>query len=199
MYKHSRLETKPIPPLPPPHPLPLPLLTPKTTNTPPLPPLSTHKNNTPNNLSPLSPPHPHTPTPRIHSRPGTRLYNIYLSCAQRTKNPPSIPTLALVWLVGWLRGSKIIIDWHNLGYTILALKLGPEHLLVRIAKWSVLPSFPSYSQLFVNLQRGLSRFEATFGRSAYAHLFVTNAMHDHLVKEWDLQYVHTITTTLLSL
>ncbi|KIM84705.1 glycosyltransferase family 33 protein [Piloderma croceum F 1598] len=81
------------------------------------------------------------------------------------QNPPSIPTLALVWLVGWLRGSKIIIDWHNLGYSILALKLGPDHLLVRISKW----------------------FEATFGRSAYAHLFVTNAMHDHLIKEWDLQ------------
>jgi beta-1,4-mannosyltransferase len=58
--------------------------------------------------------------------------------AQRTKNPPSIPTLALVWLVGYLRGSKVIIDWHNLGYSILALKLGENHLLVRIAKRSVL-------------------------------------------------------------
>lgn len=52
----------------------------------------------------------------------------------KTQNPPSIPTLALVWLVGWLRGSKVIIDWHNLGYSILALKLGPNHILVRIAK-----------------------------------------------------------------
>ncbi len=33
------------------------------------------------------------------------------------------------------------------------------------------------------------RVEATFGRSAYAHLFVTQAMCDFLVKEWDLQYV----------
>lgn len=52
-----------------------------------------------------------------------------------TKNPPSIPSLALVQLVGRMRGSKVIIDWHNLGYSILALKLGPNHLLVRIAKW----------------------------------------------------------------
>lgn len=61
------------------------------------------------------------------------------------KNPPSIPTLALVWIVAKLQGSKVIIDWHNLGYSILALKLGPSHLLVRIAKWSVCPSI-SYSE-----------------------------------------------------
>ncbi|KAH0838670.1 glycosyltransferase family 33 protein [Lanmaoa asiatica] len=80
------------------------------------------------------------------------------------QNPPSIPTLALVWLVGHVRSSKIIIDWHNLGYSILALKLGTSHPFVKIAKW----------------------FEATFGRSAYAHLFVTRAMQDHLVAEWGL-------------
>ncbi|OCH85610.1 hypothetical protein OBBRIDRAFT_828812 [Obba rivulosa] len=81
------------------------------------------------------------------------------------QNPPSIPTLALVWFVSRLRGSKVIIDWHNLGYSILALKLGSRHPLVRIAK----------------------AFEAYFGRTAYAHLFVTQAMRDHLVSAWDLQ------------
>jgi beta-1,4-mannosyltransferase len=80
------------------------------------------------------------------------------------QNPPSIPTLALVWLVGGIMGSKIIIDWHNLGYSILALKLGEAHPLVNIAK----------------------RFEIIFGSSAYAHLFVTNAMRDHLEQEWGL-------------
>lgn len=80
------------------------------------------------------------------------------------QNPPSIPTLALVWLVGGITGSKIIIDWHNLGYSILALKLGETHPLVNIAK----------------------RFEIIFGRSAYAHLFVTNAMRNHLEQEWGL-------------
>ncbi|KAG1889273.1 glycosyltransferase family 33 protein [Suillus subluteus] len=80
------------------------------------------------------------------------------------QNPPSIPTLALVWLVGGIMGSKVIIDWHNLGYSILALRLGETHLLVNIAK----------------------RFEIIFGRSAYAHLFVTNAMRNHLEQEWGL-------------
>ncbi|EGN92688.1 glycosyltransferase family 33 protein [Serpula lacrymans var. lacrymans S7.3] len=81
------------------------------------------------------------------------------------QNPPSIPTLAIVWIVGHARGSKVIIDWHNLGYSILALKLGMDHIFVKVAK----------------------RFEAFFGKSAYAHLFVTQAMHDHLVEKWDLK------------
>ncbi|KAI6010168.1 hypothetical protein EDC04DRAFT_2770134 [Pisolithus marmoratus] len=80
------------------------------------------------------------------------------------QNPPSIPTLALVWLVGWVRASKVIIDWHNLGHSILALKLGRVHPFVMIAK----------------------RFEEIFGRSAYAHLFVTQAMRDYLVDDWKL-------------
>ncbi|CAG7847971.1 UDP-glycosyltransferase TURAN {ECO:0000303/PubMed:25919390} [Serendipita indica DSM 11827] len=81
------------------------------------------------------------------------------------QNPPTIPTLAVAWLVARIRGSRVIIDWHNLGYTILALRLGEKSRLVSLAK----------------------KFEQVFGRSAYAHLFVTNAMKEHLVKEWDLQ------------
>ncbi|KAI0063161.1 hypothetical protein BV25DRAFT_1802708 [Artomyces pyxidatus] len=87
------------------------------------------------------------------------------------QNPPSIPTLALVWLAARVRGSKVIIDWHNLGYSILALRFPrPGHPLVVLAKW----------------------FEKTFGRTAYAHLFVTRAMRDRLVKDWDLQGIKAV-------
>ncbi|KAJ7806165.1 mannosyltransferase [Mycena olivaceomarginata] len=89
------------------------------------------------------------------------------------QNPPSIPTLAIVWIVGRIRGSKVIIDWHNLGYSILAMKFprqGERHPLVRLAKW----------------------FEMYFGRTAYAHLFVTEAMRDFLVKEWDLRGIKVV-------
>ena len=34
-----------------------------------------------------------------------------------------------------MRGCKVIIDWHNLGYSILALRLGEGHIFVKIAKW----------------------------------------------------------------
>lgn len=50
------------------------------------------------------------------------------------QNPPSIPTLAIVWCVSKLRGCKVIIDWHNLGFSILALRLGEQHTFVKIAK-----------------------------------------------------------------
>lgn len=85
-------------------------------------------------------------------------------------------------LVGRIRGSKVIIDWHNLGYSILALKLGEKHVFVRIAKWCALSALR-----YRNLTNHFPRFEQTFGCSAYAHLFVTRAMRDYLVKEWDLQ------------
>jgi beta-1,4-mannosyltransferase len=98
----------------------------------------------------------------------------------------------LVWLVGTLRGSKVIIDWHNLGYSILALKLGSDHIFVRLAKMSILPLLP-YAD---HQTKTAIRFEARFGRVAYAHLFVTQAMHDFLVKEWKLQY-ETYVTPLL--
>lgn len=51
------------------------------------------------------------------------------------QNPPTIPTLAIIWLVGKMTGSKVIIDWHNLGYSILALRLGNEHPFVKVATW----------------------------------------------------------------
>ncbi|KAH1787002.1 hypothetical protein KXV53_006868 [Aspergillus fumigatus] len=70
------------------------------------------------------------------------------------QNPPSIPTLAIASTASFLRHSKLIIDWHNFGYTILALKLGDRHPLVRFSKW----------------------YEKSFCRYATAHFCVTEAM-----------------------
>lgn len=81
------------------------------------------------------------------------------------QNPPSIPTLVVLWLVRSVTSTKVIIDWHNLGYTILALKLGETHPVVRLAEL----------------------IEKIFGRTAYAHLFVSNAMRDFLVSQWNLR------------
>jgi beta-1,4-mannosyltransferase len=81
------------------------------------------------------------------------------------QNPPSIPTLVLAQIVAWAAGAKLIIDWHNTGYSILAMRTGDQSRLVRIARW----------------------FERTYGQKAYAHLFVTQALQKFLIEEWSLQ------------
>ncbi|KAF2640246.1 beta-1,4-mannosyltransferas-like protein [Massarina eburnea CBS 473.64] len=70
------------------------------------------------------------------------------------QNPPSIPTLAIATLVSFWRNTELVIDWHNFGYSILALKLGPNHPLVVISGW----------------------YEYFFARLASQHFAVTNAM-----------------------
>ncbi|WWC90894.1 uncharacterized protein L201_005831 [Kwoniella dendrophila CBS 6074] len=81
------------------------------------------------------------------------------------QNPPSIPTLAIAQFIGMNTGSKLIIDWHNTGYSILAMRLGIKSPIVKLARW----------------------IEKYFGQSAYAHLFVTEALREYLVKEWKLE------------
>lgn len=83
------------------------------------------------------------------------------------QNPPSIPTLGLVYFFSKLSGSKFIIDWHNYGFTILALKNGPKHLLVKICKF----------------------FETYFGQKSDANLCVTDAMKDDLEKNFQIKAI----------
>jgi beta-1,4-mannosyltransferase len=37
------------------------------------------------------------------------------------QSPPAIPVIAVARLSSWLRGARLVIDWHNLGYSIMAL------------------------------------------------------------------------------
>ncbi|XP_013856060.1 chitobiosyldiphosphodolichol beta-mannosyltransferase [Austrofundulus limnaeus] len=73
--------------------------------------------------------------------------------------------MAVVWLVSVLRGSSFIIDWHNYGYTIMALSLGPSHPLVLLAKW----------------------YEHVFGSLSNNNLCVTEAMRDDLRTNWTIR------------
>ena len=51
------------------------------------------------------------------------------------QNPPAFPTLAVTWFSLRRRGVRFVIDWHNLGFTLLRLRLGRWHPVVRLARW----------------------------------------------------------------
>jgi beta-1,4-mannosyltransferase len=51
------------------------------------------------------------------------------------QNPPAFPTLAVTWFSLKNRNVRFVVDWHNLGYTVLALRLGRWHPAVRLARW----------------------------------------------------------------
>ncbi|XP_010642443.1 chitobiosyldiphosphodolichol beta-mannosyltransferase isoform X2 [Fukomys damarensis] len=78
------------------------------------------------------------------------------------QNPPGLPSISVCWLVGCLCGSKLVIDWHNYGYSIMALVHGATHPIVLLAKW----------------------YEKFFGRLSHLNLCVTNAMREDLAKNW---------------
>ena len=80
------------------------------------------------------------------------------------QNPPAIPTLMIARIVATLRQAKLIIDWHNFGYSVLGIKLGMDSKVVQLAK----------------------RNEQYFGKRPYAHLTVTDRMHRELV-DWGVR------------
>ncbi len=51
------------------------------------------------------------------------------------QNPPAFPTLVVTWWALRRKGVRFVIDWHNLGYTMLRLRLGRWHPAVRLARW----------------------------------------------------------------
>lgn len=51
------------------------------------------------------------------------------------QNPPAFPTIVVTWFSLRRKGVRFVIDWHNLGYTLLQLRLGRWHPLVRLARW----------------------------------------------------------------
>jgi beta-1,4-mannosyltransferase len=51
------------------------------------------------------------------------------------QNPPAFPTLVVTWFALRRRGVRFVIDWHNLGFTLLRLRLGRWHPAVRLARW----------------------------------------------------------------
>lgn len=83
------------------------------------------------------------------------------------QNPPSIPILliSIIFIKLFSRHTKLIIDWHNLNYSILNLKFNNEsHPLVRILKF----------------------YEHYLSKCADIHLTVTKSMKKFLTKEFGI-------------
>eukprot|EP00903_Cladosiphon_okamuranus_P012222 g11462.t1 len=76
------------------------------------------------------------------------------------QNPPSLPGLACVYLACLLRRCQMVLDWHNLGFTMFAR--GPRHPLVWVTR----------------------RAEAFFGRRASINLTVSHAMRNWILENF---------------
>jgi beta-1,4-mannosyltransferase len=50
------------------------------------------------------------------------------------QNPPCLPALVAAVLVSLWNKSRIMLDWHNLGFTMFQERLGDKHVLVRVAR-----------------------------------------------------------------
>jgi len=83
------------------------------------------------------------------------------------QTPPAIPTLVVTRLVSLIRGCRVVVDWHNFGYTILALNMGSaQHWMVRVAQ--------AYERVF-SVWAG------------HGNLCVTDAMRQWLKEHWAVQ------------
>ncbi len=51
------------------------------------------------------------------------------------QNPPAFPTLMVTAWALRKRGVRLVIDWHNVGYTLLRRRLGRWHPAVRLGRW----------------------------------------------------------------
>jgi len=130
--------------------------------------------------------HPLPPPPPLASRSAPRVFWIAVTLLRRCRqaaqllwlllfriaapdtilvqNPPAIPTLFIGLLAARARSAQLIIDWHNFGYSMLALKLGANHPMVRLARWS----------------------ERFMGRRAARHMCVSQAMRAELAARWGI-------------
>ena len=80
------------------------------------------------------------------------------------QNPPSIPNLMAIWLASIVKRYKIVIDFHNYGYTILALNV-KNKMIIKVAKW----------------------YEHFFGKKCSKAFCVSDYMKEDLKKNWNIE------------
>jgi beta-1,4-mannosyltransferase len=81
------------------------------------------------------------------------------------QNPPAFPTLLAAWIAARMRRARFVVDWHNYGYTMLALRMGTGHALTRLA----------------------ARHEGWMGCRADCHFSVSQAMQADLARRFGVR------------
>ncbi|KAL4443535.1 hypothetical protein ABPG75_011272 [Micractinium tetrahymenae] len=76
--------------------------------------------------------------------------------------PPALPTMLVCRLAALRHRCRLVYDWHNFAYTLMAIGMGRGHPVVRLAE----------------------RYERHWGRTAHASLCVTRAMQRELAAHW---------------
>ena len=88
------------------------------------------------------------------------------------QDPPAFPTLSVARRVLGRKGVRFVIDWHNIGYTVLRLRLGQWHPAVRLARW-IERRDARHADASLCVSRGLAEFlKSRFG------LQHTNVLYD---------------------
>lgn len=94
------------------------------------------------------------------------------------QNPPAIPTLAVALIVCALRGSRLAVDWHNFGYTVLRVSM-----LARRG----LPATAPLGRGARALVRVAEAYERLCCLFASEHLCVSVAMAEELRARWHVR------------
>jgi beta-1,4-mannosyltransferase len=100
---------------------------------------------------------------------GGRLFNALMRIPKPdvilVQNPPAVPVLSIAWLAARLRGARLVIDWHNLSHTIVAVKVGDQHRAVK----------------------AVARAERRWAKRADGHLAVSSALAEWLAREYRIK------------
>jgi beta-1,4-mannosyltransferase len=80
------------------------------------------------------------------------------------QNPPAVPALVIAWCAAKLRGTRLVVDWHNYTFSMLAARLGMRHTVVRLVR----------------------ALESWLARRSDAHLCVSDALRRDLKARWDI-------------
>jgi beta-1,4-mannosyltransferase len=91
------------------------------------------------------------------------------------QTPPAIPALPIAIFVTWWWSARLILDWHNLGFTLFELSLRKGNAVVNF----------DHLHPLAKLYRAVERWAST--RKSTEHLSVTHALARYLSEQWGVR------------